>query len=151
MAGLIPSPETAIRAADGQHVQAEARELLGDTHQAAAAMMVKLGEIDTAWMPRTGPDSAPRLSGRHSPSRRACSGWPHVFLALSQIDQAHHVANSIAQALEPQIAGTAEPEDSPQVWCAFAPLKCCDNFLYGFKGAPSARHAYGRNRLRELA
>ena len=22
----------------------------------------------------------------------------------------------------------------------------CDNFLYGFKGAPSARHAYGRNR-----
>ena len=27
----------------------------------------------------------------------------------------------------------------------------CDNFLYGFKGAPSARHAYGRNRLRELA
>jgi hypothetical protein len=27
----------------------------------------------------------------------------------------------------------------------------CDNFLYGFKGAPSARHAYGRNRLSELA
>ena len=29
--------------------------------------------------------------------------------------------------------------------------RACDNFLYGFKGAPSARHAYGRNRLRELA
>ncbi len=25
------------------------------------------------------------------------------------------------------------------------------SFLYGFKGAPSARHAYGRNRQRELA
>ena len=29
--------------------------------------------------------------------------------------------------------------------------RSCDNFLYGFKGAPSARHAYGWNRLRELA
>ena len=29
--------------------------------------------------------------------------------------------------------------------------RACDDFLYGFKGAPSARHAYGRNRLRELA
>jgi hypothetical protein len=29
--------------------------------------------------------------------------------------------------------------------------RCCDNFLYVFKGAPSARHAYGRNRLCELA
>ena len=27
----------------------------------------------------------------------------------------------------------------------------CDNFLYSFKGAPSARHAYGRDRPRELA
>jgi hypothetical protein len=26
-----------------------------------------------------------------------------------------------------------------------------EDFLYVFKGAPSARHAYGRNRLRELA
>ena len=27
----------------------------------------------------------------------------------------------------------------------------CYNFIYGFKGAPSARHAYGPNRLREQA
>jgi hypothetical protein len=31
------------------------------------------------------------------------------------------------------------------------PFESCDNFLYGFKGAPSARHAHGRNRQRELA
>jgi hypothetical protein len=30
-------------------------------------------------------------------------------------------------------------------------LLSCYNFLYGFKGAPSARHVYGWNRLRELA
>lgn len=34
----------------------------------------------------------------------------HVFLALGQIDQAHHVAVSIAQALEPKITSDAEPE-----------------------------------------
>ena len=27
----------------------------------------------------------------------------------------------------------------------------CDNFLDGLKGAPSARHAYGRDRLRDQA
>lgn len=34
----------------------------------------------------------------------------HVFLALGQIDQAHHVATSTAQALEPKITPDAEPE-----------------------------------------
>ena len=34
----------------------------------------------------------------------------HVFLALGQIDQAHHVATSIAQALEPKVTPNAEPE-----------------------------------------
>jgi hypothetical protein len=34
----------------------------------------------------------------------------HVFLALGQIDQAHHVATSTAQALEPKITPGAEPE-----------------------------------------
>jgi len=34
----------------------------------------------------------------------------HVFLALGQIDQAHHVAVSTANALEPKITTKAEPE-----------------------------------------
>jgi tetratricopeptide (TPR) repeat protein len=34
----------------------------------------------------------------------------HVFLALGQIDQAHHVATSTAQALEPKVTPDAEPE-----------------------------------------
>jgi tetratricopeptide (TPR) repeat protein len=33
-----------------------------------------------------------------------------VFLALGQIDQAHHVATSTAQALEPKVTPDAEPE-----------------------------------------
>ena len=34
----------------------------------------------------------------------------HVFLALGQVDQAHHVATSTAQALEPKVTPDAEPE-----------------------------------------
>ena len=44
------------------------------------------------------------------------------------------------------VANPAEPDKN-----RLAVADSCDNFLYGFKGAPSARHAYGRNRQRELA
>ena len=40
MAALIPGLETAVRTADTEQGQGEARELLGDTYQAAAWMMV---------------------------------------------------------------------------------------------------------------
>ena len=39
----------AVRIFDPEH-QNEARELLGDTYQAVAAMMVKIGEGDSAWI-----------------------------------------------------------------------------------------------------
>jgi tetratricopeptide (TPR) repeat protein len=110
LATLIPGLETAIRTADSEHVQAEAREMLGDTYQAAAAMMVKIGETDAAWIAADRAGFCAEAAG--SPLAVAASMFrmAHVFLALSQIDQAHHVANSIAQALEPKITGTAKPE-----------------------------------------
>ena len=110
LAALIPGLETAIRTADSEHVQAEARELLGDTYQAAAAMMVKIGETDAAWIAADRAGFCAEAAG--SPLALAASMFrmAHVFLALSQIDQAHHVADSIAQALEPKITGTTEPE-----------------------------------------
>jgi transcriptional regulator with XRE-family HTH domain len=110
LASLIPGLETAVRTADSEPVQAEARELLGDTYQATAAMMVKIGETDAAWIAADRAGFCAEAAG--SPLAVAASMFrmAHVFLALSQIDQAHHVANSIAQALEPKIAGTADPE-----------------------------------------
>ena len=110
LAGLIPGLETATRTADSEHVQAEARELLGDTYQAAAAMMVKIGETDAAWIAADRAGFCAEAAG--SPLAVAASMFrmAHVFLALGQIDQAHHVADSIAQALEPKITGTTEPE-----------------------------------------
>ncbi len=35
-------------------------------------------------------------------------------------------------------------------WLAITPSRRCDNFLYGFKGAPSARQPTGGDSLREL-
>jgi hypothetical protein len=92
LATLIPGLETAIRTADSEHVQAEAREMLGDTYQAAAAMMVKIGETDAAWIAADRAGFCAEAAG--SPLAVAASMFrmAHVFLALSQIDQAHHVA-----------------------------------------------------------
>jgi hypothetical protein len=64
MAALIPGLETAVRTADTEQGQGEARELLGDTYQAAAAMMVKIGETDAAWIAADRPGSAPSEPGR---------------------------------------------------------------------------------------
>ena len=109
MAALIPGLETAVRTARNEEVQAEARELLGDTYQAAAAMMVKIGETDAAWIAADRAGFCAEQAG--SPLAVAASMFrmAHVFLALGQIDQAHHVATSTAQALEPKVTPDAEP------------------------------------------
>jgi len=110
LAALIPGLETAVRTADGEQIQAEARELLGDTYQAVAAMMVKIGETDAAWIAADRAGFCAEAAG--SPLAVAASMFrmAHVFLALGQIDQAHHVATSTAHALEPKITPDAVPE-----------------------------------------
>jgi transcriptional regulator with XRE-family HTH domain len=109
LAALIPGLETAVRTADGEQV-AEARELLGDTYQAVAAMMVKIGETDAAWIAADRAGFCAEAAA--SPLAVAASMFrmAHVFLALGQIDQAHRVATSTAQALEPMVTSDAEPE-----------------------------------------
>ncbi len=108
LAALIPSLETAVRTASSE--QAEARELLGDTYQAVAALMVKIGETDAAWIAADRAGFCAEAAG--SPLAVAASMFrmAHVFLALGQIDQAHHVATSTAVALQPKVAADARPE-----------------------------------------
>ena len=110
LAALIPGLETATRTGDSEEVRNEARELLGDTYQATAAMMVKIGETDAAWIAADRAGFCAEMAG--SPLAVAASMFrmAHVFLALGQIDQAHHVAASTASALEPKIAPGAAPE-----------------------------------------
>jgi transcriptional regulator with XRE-family HTH domain len=110
LAALIPGLETATRTADSEEVRSEARELLGDTYQATAAMMVKIGETDAAWIAADRAGFCAETAG--SPLAVAASMFrmAHVFLSLGQIDQAHHVADSTAAALEPKITSKAEPE-----------------------------------------
>lgn len=109
LAALIPGLEAATRTAASQQDRAEARELLGDTYQATAAMMAKIGETDAAWIAADRAGFCAETAG--SPLAVAASMFrmAHVFLALGQVDQAHHVAASIAAALEPKITGKAEP------------------------------------------
>jgi len=110
LAALIPGLENATRTADSEDVRNEARELLGDTYQATAAMMVKIGETDVAWIAADRAGFCAETA--RSPLAVAASMFrmAHVFLSLGQIDQAHHVAASTAAALEPKVTSQAEPE-----------------------------------------
>ncbi len=110
LAALIPGLETAVRTADSEQVQAEARELLGDTYQAVAALMVKIGETDAAWIAADRASFCAEAAG--SPPAVAASMFrmAHVFLALGQIDQAHHVAASTAVALQRKVNTDPQPE-----------------------------------------
>ena len=116
LAALIPGLETATRTADSEQVRAEARELLGDTYQATAAMMVKIGETDAAWIAADRAGFCAEAAG--SPLAVAASMFrmAHVFLALGQIDQAHHVASQHAPAaLEPKITSTGRARSAVPV------------------------------------
>jgi tetratricopeptide (TPR) repeat protein len=110
LAALIPGLETASRTANSEQARDEARQLLGDTYQATAAMMARIGETDAAWISADRARFCAEAVG--SPLGVAASMFrmAHVFLALGQIDQAYHVAASTAQALKPKITGQAEPE-----------------------------------------
>jgi tetratricopeptide (TPR) repeat protein len=110
LAALIPGLEAATRTARSDTDQGQARELLGDTYQATAALMAKLGETDAAWIAADRAGFCAEAAG--SPLAVAASMFrmAHVFLALGQIEQAQHVAISTAQALKPTITVEVGPE-----------------------------------------
>ena len=113
LAALIPGLEAATRTAASQQDRAEARELLGDTYQATAAMMAKIGETDAAWIAADRAGFCAEAAGSALAVAASMFRMAHVFLALGQVDQAHHVAASIAAALEPKITANPSPPYCP--------------------------------------
>jgi len=109
LAELIPGLEATVRTTTGQGLR-EARDLLSDTYQAAAAMMAKLGETDAAWVAADRAGFCAERAG--SPLAVAASMFrmAHVFLALGQTDQAHRVATEAVEALGQQAHTQPEPE-----------------------------------------
>jgi transcriptional regulator with XRE-family HTH domain len=109
LAELIPGLEAAVRLPADDQELAQDRELLTDTYQATAAMLAKIGETDAAWIAADRAGYCAEAAG--SPLGLAASMFrmAHVFLALGQIDQAHHVATTMAAALQPRISPGADP------------------------------------------
>jgi tetratricopeptide (TPR) repeat protein len=89
----------------------DARRLLTDTYQAAAAMLAKISENDAAWIAA---DRAAIVAEQLSdPLLVAASLFrmAHVFISLRQLAQAHQVAQEAVHALEPVV--TTDGQDSP--------------------------------------
>jgi transcriptional regulator with XRE-family HTH domain len=103
-ASLIPELEQAVRAAACAELAEAARELLGDTYQAIAAMMASLGETDAAWIAA---DRAVFTAEKlRDPLAAAASLFrmAHAFLALGQTGQAQAVADTVIAGLERRAA-----------------------------------------------
>ena len=110
LAALIPGLETATRTADSEEVRDEARELLGDTYQATAAMMVKIGETDAAWIAADRAGFCAETAGSPLAVAAACSGWHTSSSPSARSTRPTTSQPATAAALEPKITSTAEPE-----------------------------------------
>jgi len=108
---LITGLEHAVRGTVPDGGLTEARELLTDTYQAAAAALAKIGEMDAAWIAADRAAFVAEAIG--SPLALAASLFrmAHVFLSLSRLPQAEKVAISAANALQARIdSGTTDSE-----------------------------------------
>lgn len=88
----------------------EARKLLVDTYQAAAAALTKIGDSDAAWIAA---DRAVFVSETIDSPLALAAGlfrMAHVFLSLRQIQQTQKVALTAATALESRIDGDSDIE-----------------------------------------
>lgn len=77
-AALIPGLETTTRTEDREQARNEARELLGDTYLASAAMMARIGETDAAWIAADRAGFCAQAAGSPLAVPRAFSAWPRV-------------------------------------------------------------------------
>jgi transcriptional regulator with XRE-family HTH domain len=110
LAALIPGLEIITRQAKDEQVRSGALDLLGDTYQATAAIMAKLGETDAAWIAADRAAFCAEKAGEPLAVAASMFRMAHVFLVLGQMDQAQHVAAGAAQALEPRITAQPGPE-----------------------------------------
>jgi transcriptional regulator with XRE-family HTH domain len=118
LATLIPGLETAARNARTEQLQRQARELLTDTYQAAAAALAKLGEVDAAWVAADRAAFTAEAIGAPLTVAASMFRMAHVFLSLSQVAQAQQVASATSQALESTIKNDP-PTEALSLYGAF--------------------------------
>jgi transcriptional regulator with XRE-family HTH domain len=104
VAELVPELEQAVRAAASDELVESARQLLGDTYQAIAAIMAKLGETDAAWI--ASDRAAFTAEALQDPLAVAASLFrmAHAFLTLREVGQAQAVAREAIAGLEERAA-----------------------------------------------
>jgi transcriptional regulator with XRE-family HTH domain len=110
LAALIPDLEQAARGARSEQLRNDARELLADTYQAAAAAMSKLGEADAAWIAADRAAFTAEAIGQPLTVAASMFRMAHVFLSLGQISQAQQVASTTSTALQVVVDGNPTAE-----------------------------------------
>jgi transcriptional regulator with XRE-family HTH domain len=116
---LITGLERAVRSTAPDASLTEARELLTDTYQAAAAALAKIGDMDAAWIAADRAAFVAESIG--SPLTLAASLFrmAHVFLSLSRLPQAEKVALNAANALQVRIEAGATDSETLSLYGAF--------------------------------
>jgi tetratricopeptide (TPR) repeat protein len=116
---VINGLELTIRQTGNADYVNEARDLLADTYQAAAAALAKTGDGDAEWIAA---DRAAFMSEAvGSPLTLAASLFrmAHVFLSLGLFSQVQKVASDAAEALRPRATGTNAEVEALSLYGAF--------------------------------
>jgi transcriptional regulator with XRE-family HTH domain len=116
---LITNLELTVRGTGSDEALSEARGLLADTYQAAAAALAKLGDTDAAWIAADRAAFVAETIG--SPLSLAASLFrmAHVFLSLSRLPQAEKVARNAADALASRINAGESDDETLSLYGAF--------------------------------
>lgn len=119
LAELIPTMERATRTAASEEMQGDARRLLADTYQMAAAMLAKTSETDAAWVAA---DRAAFVAEQVEDPLLVAAGMfrmAHVFVSLRHLSQARHVGESATCALESIASGKNADPRALSIYGAF--------------------------------
>lgn len=95
---LITDLELAVRGGDDE-TAIQARQMLTDSYQAAAAALAKLGDGDAAWIAADRAAFVSEALGSPLALGASLFRMAHVFLSLGQISQTQKVASNASKAL----------------------------------------------------
>ena len=138
LARLITNLEIMTRQAPDGGTAVEARSLLADTYQAAAAALAKIGDGDAAWIAA---DRAAFVSeATKSPLEVGASLFrmAHVFLSLGLLGQAQKVASDVVSALQPRIDDGTDVE----AWSLYGAFNLILAVAAGRENQRTEAHAY---------
>lgn len=106
---LIKNLETTVRHAGNEAIATDARNLLADTYQAAAAALSKIGDGDAAWIASDRAAFVAEATGSPLALGASLFRMAHVFLGLRLLEQTQKVASDAVTALQPKV-DTATPD-----------------------------------------